>query len=935
MQKYILTFIGLIGFVILTLFLIENPPTSQNQSIDQTKETSNAFPMGIGDEENPEARFQYEFDRLKDPKTGEIPKNIRKKELAFSKQLPKKAAKTALESEWVQRGPFNAGGRTRAAALDISNEETILIGGVTSGLYKSIDGGASFALKSNISDLHSVTAIVQDTRAGKTDTWYYGTGEYYGVVSAASFSSQTSGNGIYKSSDGGETWSILPSTELDTPQDRFDGAFDIVWRIVIDPTASEDKEVVLAAVRGGVMRSEDGGTSWEGVLGFPEDIEDSADYSEIIVSPSGVFYAALGRGYESGSAFNGVYRSENGIDWTEISPSPWSSFNRRSVMALNPCNENELYLLVNAPSASSVEHGLWKGTVTDNGTVDWENRSANLPDGDCQYFYTFEFGKFSSQNSYDMAIAVSPDCETLFLGGTNVYRASDGFATGDYDWIGGYQCDTLKPSNYVWPKHHPDQHFFLFEDNDPNVLYSANDGGFYKTENAMDSAIVWQDLNNGYIASQYYTIEIEPGETDNDIVIGGTQDNGTWMTLTGNPDEDWLYKYIGDGAYCAIPEGREYVYMSWQRGRIFKFQLNEDGTTNAFTRIDHAEPISTTVFINPFILDPLNANTMYVCHGPEMWRNTKLDEIALVGNETDPLPENWEEIELGDSFFESQITCLAMSKAHPNRLFYGLANGNAYYVDHADGTTGETEKVKIMGVGGGNYVSSIALDESNPNQILVSISNYNTESLWYTDDFGENWRAVGGNLEDTDVSTATTGPAVFGTAIHNGPDGQVFFAGTSIGLYSTQDIDADPIVWEQEGAEAMGNSIINMIKTRSFDNRVAVATHGNGIFSNGTLYEAPPVIGLEGAGDSELISELKIGPNPFKERVRISWNQLENAPVDLKIVNMEGKTVAELFKGELPRGEQTFYWDGIGANGVFLVSVQVGNQRFTRRIVKG
>jgi len=183
-------------------------------------------PMGIGGEDNPLARLEYEFERLKSPITGEVPYNVRHKELAFAKKISQQTsvqnAKTS-SNDWKQRGPFNAGGRTRAIALDVTDETIILAGGVTSGMFKSIDGGESFQLKTKPGDLHSVSAIAQDTREGHTDTWYYGTGEYYGIISGASFSNPTSGNGLYKSVDAGENWTLLENTTSNTPQNQIDG----------------------------------------------------------------------------------------------------------------------------------------------------------------------------------------------------------------------------------------------------------------------------------------------------------------------------------------------------------------------------------------------------------------------------------------------------------------------------------------------------------------------------------------------------------------------------------------------------------------------------------------------------------------------------------------------------------------------------------------
>ena len=918
------------------LFLLTFTACTETSDHKQKKHTHS--PMGIGDEDNPMARLEYEFDRLKSPITGEIPYNVRQKELSFAKEMKQKTpaqhAKTS-SNDWQQRGPFNAGGRTRAIALDITDETVILAGGVTSGLHKSIDGGQSFQLKTKPGDLHSVTAIAQDTREGHTDTWYYGTGEYYGVISAASFSNQTSGNGLYKSVDGGENWTLMENTTSNTPQDRTDGTFDIVWRLITDPTDME-KEVVLAAVYNGIMYSDDGGENWENVLGF-ESNNVTSDFTDIVVSPTGVFWAALGG--TAVSSLSGIYRSENGTDWEEMTPTglDWPSNIRRPVLALNPCNENEVYVLAEAPGFGVVGHALLFGTFGET-EMSWENRSTNLPNGSCEFFYTFDFGPFDSQNSYDITVAVAPDCETLFIGGTNLYRSADGFATGEYDWIGGYQCDSIRPANYVWTNHHPDQHYMIFSPTNPNVMYSANDGGLYKTENALGAAPIWEDINNGYVAGQYYTIAIEPGETDSDWIIGGTQDNGTWLTHSGDPDVDWKYTYIGDGSYCHVTEGREIAYLSWQQGRIFKFLFNEDGSINDFTRIDHAEPLDLTVFITPFIVDPMDKHTMYVPQNLEIWRNTQLDEVELTQNEYEPVPENWDKLSLGSPIALDRVTCLAMSESNPNRLFYGTDDGDVFYVENANGKEdGNTVKTKLSDstIPGNTYVSSIALSEDNPDEIMITLSNYNVESVFYTNDFGENWTPIGGNLEDKDTLTATTGPSVVWGAIHNGADGEEYYVGTSIGLYSTLTPNDSLTQWQQEGESTIGNSIINMIQTRSHDDRIVVATHGNGVYSNGTTWQ-PPAIGVPTVSEkATVIFGLKASPNPFVDQTNISWKQSTSADVKVTVFDLTGKETAVLFDGFKQAGSHQLEWRSADLmSGTYVIVLENKEGRESIQVVK-
>ena len=128
--------------------------------------------------DNPAERVVWERLRLANPITGQIPKRIRQKEMIFAKTLPrsKKINKTA----WIHRGPFNVGGRTRALALDVLDENTLLAGGASGGMFRSIDGGQSWGMTTHPNQLHNVTCVAQDTRQGKENIWYFGSGELTG-----------------------------------------------------------------------------------------------------------------------------------------------------------------------------------------------------------------------------------------------------------------------------------------------------------------------------------------------------------------------------------------------------------------------------------------------------------------------------------------------------------------------------------------------------------------------------------------------------------------------------------------------------------------------------------------------------------------------------------------------------------------------------------
>ena len=162
-----------------------------------------------------------------DPATGQIPRNIHKKERTFAKTLPSvnfSNAKNISQANWVHRGPFNVGGRTRALAIDVMNENILFAGGASGGMFRSIDGGMSWSMTTHPNQLHNVTYVSQDTRPGKENIWYFGSGELRGS-SASGGEAYYQGNSIYKSIDGGLSWDSLSSTATNT---SFDNDFNFI-----------------------------------------------------------------------------------------------------------------------------------------------------------------------------------------------------------------------------------------------------------------------------------------------------------------------------------------------------------------------------------------------------------------------------------------------------------------------------------------------------------------------------------------------------------------------------------------------------------------------------------------------------------------------------------------------------------------------------------
>jgi hypothetical protein len=916
----------ILGVAAIALMVTIQPSVIQKKNKAQ-EEVGSGSPMGNGDAGNPDARMEYELLRHADPVTGEIPAGIRGKELAFAKRLPQNEEKTLT---WEQTGQLNNGGRTRAVAYDITDPNIIMAGGVTGGMWRSTNGGQSFVKTTDPTQIHSVTSVDQDTRTGNENVWYYGTGEYYGIVSGTSFTSRFSGDGIFKSVDAGQSWTKLSSTASGTPETLYaNGDFDFVWRIVTDHTnAAED--VVMAAVYNGIFRSVDGGQNWTQVLGFNVNNAPAySDFTDIIKTPSGIFYAAL----SSGSPAKGFYRSDDGgVTWASIGgganlPNTY----RRTVMAANPSNENEVYFLTETPTSGQHGHSFWKYTyISGDGSGaggTWDDRTLNLPNGSCTGYFTFDFGFYTSQSSYDMCVTVHPtDGNVVYIGGTSLYRSTDGFSTNtNTDWIGGYWCRT-DPSDYVYTNHHPDQHYLIFNPVNPDEAISASDGGLSITTDIRADSVGWQYMNKGYLTTQFYTVSMEHGNVSNDIMLGGLQDNGSWWSQYTGTDSTWKYVHIDDGAYCAVADNQDFYVFSSQLGRMYKEDIDANGNVVGKVRVDPTGGPTNYNFINAFILDPNNTDRLYLAARTRVWRNDDLSAIPYTGDIYNTVSTNWTNMyqtQIGIN--DGVITVLEMSRALPNTIYYGTSKSKLYRLDSAEVNPLKTN-ISSSEFPLNSYISSIAPNPFDGGELMVTFSNYSVRSIFHSLDSGQTFVSVSGNLEQN-IDGSGNGPAVYWSSVY--PNG-TYFVGTSIGLFSTTQLDGDNTIWVQEGPTTIANTVINMIKTRPYDGRIVVATHGSGIFTA----DMPPVhVGVTETSANEL--ELTSYPNPFIEQVTIGYSLTEAAKVELAVFDLQGKMVEQLVNKSQGEGAHQVTWNPgrSVAEGTYVCRLRLGDQYAVRKLV--
>ena len=225
-------------------------------------------------------------------------------------------------------------------------------------------------------------------------------------------------------------------------------------------------------------------------------------------------------------------------------------------------------------------------------------------------------------------------------------------------------------------------------------------------------------------------------------------------------------------------------------------------------------------FFAPLILNPNDNSMMFLARSEELWRNRDLFGIPA-GNSTSTFV-NWTQMTKAQINGEI-ITALSMTETPANRLYYGTDRGNIFRIDGAN--QGDPDPVDITPeISGIPYVVNIAVDPNDGDKIIAVYSNYETRSLFYSDDGGVSWDDVSGNLEEfiNDTSGSGNGPSVRWAYIHqsNSVHGPVYFAATSTGLYSTTELNGNSTLWVQEGASTIGNVVVNMVTGRDSDGTV-------------------------------------------------------------------------------------------------------------------
>ena len=798
------------------------------------------------------ARAEYFFNMLRDPATNRIPPGIRIRELESSKRIPKRSdgAATATFFDWTEMGPDVLAGRTRAVALDVNDSQTILAGAASGGVWKSVNAGFNWRLTS---DYLGVTSIAQDPRPGHTDTWYFSTGEMVGSTRTEFGISPFFGNGIHKSTDGGESWSLLPATAADPTVHEH--PFNFTWRIRVSPATGS---VFVAGNGFGVYRSSDGGDSFDKVIG-----EDSPAHVDLAVNSEGAILAILSSVQtltDERPGVSGLLASFDDGDTWEPVPAPQlnDTHHVRSVLAFAPSHPDVAYVL----SESHSQRGLAFHKV-DLASRTSENRSGNIPD--------FNGLSIRTQGGYNMAIAVKPDDENFVLiSGIGLWRFADGMASS------ATEESQVRISGHTVSSLCVDHHELVFDPNQPTRVWIGCDQGVFTGADVTGESQVYREVNDGYNVSQFYAAAM-PSASGDPRIVGGMQD---WGTVAFESPTFASLIGVGDGGYAYM--GERYAYSSLQNGIIIRHEYAANGGPLRGDEITN--DVRGVLFINPFVVDPVGEQVLYYPASHELWRNDNIESRRAAGS--------WENVTgaaLPERYF---ITALGVSTEPAHVLYYAGFHPPlapvVYRLASADTASAGAVEISVPNSPIGAYPSSIAVNPVNADEILIVFSNYNIVGLHHSVDGGATYVPVEGNLEG---SGAEPGPSIRSATILPQENGTLYLLGTSTGVYSTDDLKGMETEWLKEGADVIGDAVVAQVSSRQSDGRVLVASHGRGIFV-GDRNSEPVAIEDDELPLSDLeVADLSVFPNPTSGDARATFMLANPANVRVAVYDVAGRLV--------------------------------------------
>jgi len=627
-------------------------------------------------------------------------REARSRALELRREAAAAGGGSAARVAWSQAGPVNIGGRITDLALDPGDPQRIFVATAAGGLFRSLNGGASWEALFQDRGALAVGDIALDP--SDPQVLYLGTGE----ANSSSFSFP--GDGLWRSGDAGLSWEHLGLEDT-----RYIG------RVLVDPT---DPLRIWVAALGrlygtgtdrGVYRSEDGGANWEQVL-F---VSDSTACSDLAMDPTDPdrLYACMWErtryltSRRSGGPTSGLWRTTDGGDtWQELGGGlPQGSDVGRPGVAVAPSDPQRLYAVYADDPGYFL--GAWR---SDDGGDSWTQTDDSALSN-----------VFSSFGWYFGNVRVAPDDpDVAYVLGVTLWHTLNG---GD-QWT--------RIANSVHVDHHG-----LETHPQTGRIWDGNDGGLYYSDNGGYN---WTHVQLLPI-SQFYKVEIDP--SDPALLFGGTQDNGTLRTVAGQVD-DWEMIFGGDGFFVLVrPDDPQTIYAEYQWGNLYR---STDGGDHFYRVMDGISGSDRRNWNTPVAMDPADPDVMY-------YGSYRLYRSLDGGDDWSAISGDLTGGNHGGSF--GTITSIDVSPIDSDVIWTGSDDGEVHVRTTAAGpwqdvSAGLTER----------WVTRVQADPHHAEGAVVSLGGLRWEDpephIYRTWDFGQHWAEISGDLPDAPVYCALVDP---------------------------------------------------------------------------------------------------------------------------------------------------------------------------------